>query len=403
MSVARRKLTKSFNAFFDSEKASGIALIFCTIVSLFAANFLLGESYLNFWHLKIGGMSIEHWINDGLMAIFFLLIGLELERELYKGELSNIRNAMLPIVAAAGGLATPALVHYLFNRGTATQAGIGIPMATDIAFALGVLALLGSRVPASLKVFVTALAVMDDLGAIVVIAVFYTAKLSTGYLFDAMLVFGFLFLLKKAKVMSLVPYLIGGVLLWYFMLKSGVHASIAGVLLAFTIPFTAKVDDKASPSYKVEHFLHKPVAFFILPVFALANTGILIGTDSINALGNLNELGIMAGLVLGKPVGIFVFCFVAVAFGICRVPSDLNWKHIFGAGMLGGIGFTMSIFITNLAFAGNGTTINSSKLAILFASMIAGVFGFAWLRYFGVPLSADDDLDMINFAVHDDK
>jgi Na+:H+ antiporter, NhaA family len=346
--VVKRKLTKSFKEFFDSEKSSGIALIICTIISLFIANFLLGERYLDFWHLKFGGISIEHWINDGLMAIFFLLIGLELERELYTGELSNIRNAMLPIIAAIGGLATPALFHYLFNRGTETQAGIGIPMATDIAFALGVLALIGSRIPASLKVFLTALAVMDDLGAIIVIAVFYTAKLSTGYLFGAMLVFGVLFLLKKAKVMSLIPYLLGGVFLWYFMLKSGVHASIAGVLLAFTIPFSAKVDDETSPSFKLEDFLHKPVAFIILPLFALANTGIIIGADSINALSNINELGIMSGLVIGKPVGIFVFCFVAVAFGICRLPLDLNWKHVLGAGMLGGIGFTMSIFITNL-------------------------------------------------------
>jgi NhaA family Na+:H+ antiporter len=402
MSIVKRKLTKSFNEFFDSEKSSGIALIICTIISLVVANFLLGERYLDFWHLKIGGMSIEHWINDGLMAIFFLLIGLELERELYKGELSNIRNAILPIIAAIGGLATPALFHYLFNSGTETQAGIGIPMATDIAFALGVLALVGSRIPASLKVFLTALAVMDDLGAIIVIAVFYTAKLSTGYLFDAMLVFGFLFLLKKAKVMSLIPYLIGGVFLWYFMLKSGVHASIAGVALAFTIPFTAKVDDETSPSYKLEHFLHKPVAFVILPLFALANTGIIIGTDSISALVNINELGIMSGLVIGKPLGIFVCCFVAVTLGICRLPLDLNWKHVIGAGFLGGIGFTMSIFITNLAFAGNAITINSSKLAILIASLVAGACGFVWLKIFGAPVETDDDLESMDFEEDDE-
>jgi Na+:H+ antiporter, NhaA family len=398
--VVKRKLTKSFKEFFDSEKSSGIALIICTIISLFIANFLLGERYLDFWHLKFGGISIEHWINDGLMAIFFLLIGLELERELYTGELSNI-NAMLPIIAAIGGLATPALFHYLFNRGTETQAGIGIPMATDIAFALGVLALIGSRIPASLKVFLTALAVMDDLGAIIVIAVFYTAKLSTGYLFGAMLVFGVLFLLKKAKVMSLIPYLLGGVFLWYFMLKSGVHASIAGVLLAFTIPFSAKVDDETSPSFKLEDFLHKPVAFIILPLFALANTGIIIGADSINALLNINELGIMSGLVIGKPVGIFLFCFVAVAFGICRLPLDLNWKHVVGAGMLGGIGFTMSIFITNLAFAGNAATINSSKLAILSASLVAGFVGFGWLKVFGAPVDADDDMETMDFEEDD--
>ena len=240
------------------------AASFCLSARLFRlllANVLVGEKYLDFWQKYVGGLSIEHWINDGLMAIFFLLIGLELKRELYKGELSNFKNAMLPIFAAAGGLATPALFHFLFNRGTETQAGIGIPMATDIAFALGVLALLGNRVPASLKIFLTALAVMDDLGAIVVIAVFYTAKISSGYLFAAMIVFGFLNFLNKAKVMSLVPYLIGGALMWFFMLQSGVHATIAGVLLAFTIPFTHIEDDETSPSYKVEHFLHKPVAF----------------------------------------------------------------------------------------------------------------------------------------------
>ncbi len=403
MGTVKRKLSKSFNEFFENEKASGIALIICTLISLLIANFILGERYLDFWLLKVGGMSIEHWINDGLMAIFFLLIGLELKRELYKGELSNFKNAMLPIIAAIGGLATPALFHYLFNKGTETQAGIGIPMATDIAFALGVLALVGSRIPASLKVFLTALAVMDDLGAIIVIAIFYTAKLSSGYLFGAMLVCGFLFLLKKAKVMSLVPYLIGGIFLWYFMLKSGVHASIAGVLLAFTIPFTAVADDETSPSYKLEDFLHKPVAFVILPLFALANTGIIVGTDSLGALANLNEIGIIAGLVIGKPIGIFIFSFASVSFGICRLPLDLNWKHVLGAGMLGGIGFTMSIFITNLAFTGNGQVINSSKLAILMASLVAGLLGFTWLKIFGAPLDTDDDMESMDFEDDDEE
>ena len=243
------------------------------------------------------------------MAVFFLLIGLELKRELYKGELSNFKNAMLPIFAAAGGLGTPALLHFLFNRGTETQAGLGIPMATDIAFALGVLALLGSRVPASLKIFLTALAVMDDLGAIIVIAVFYTAKISTGYLFAAIIVFGFLNFLNKAKVMSLVPYLIGGAVMWFLMLESGVHATIAGVLLAFTIPFTHVEDDENSPSYKLEHFLHKPVGFVILPIFAFANTGIIIGADWAQSLTTANSFGIIGGLVFGKPLGITIIEF----------------------------------------------------------------------------------------------
>lgn len=401
MSIVRKRLTKSFNEFFDSEKASGIVLIINTIISLAVANFLLGEQYLNFWHRYIGPLSIEHWINDGLMAVFFLLIGLELKRELYKGELSNFKNAMLPIIAAIGGLATPAFFHFVLNRGTATQAGIGIPMATDIAFALGVLALLGSRIPASLKVLLTALAVMDDLGAIIVIAVFYTAKLSTGYLFGAMVVFGFLIFLRKAKVFSLIPYIVGGILMWYLMWKSGVHATIAGVLLAFTIPFTEIEDDETSPSYKLEHFLHKPVAFFILPIFALANTGIIIGFDSITTLANINEMGIIGGLVVGKPVGIFIFSFVAVMLGICRLPLDLNWRHVFGAGLLGGIGFTMSIFITNLAFAGMSAEINGSKMAILFASLVAGILGFAWLRIFGAPLLTDEDMDTMDYEVDD--
>ena len=401
MSIVSRKLTKSYQEFFDSEKASGIVLITCTIVSLLLANVLIGEKYLNFWHSYAAGLSVEHWINDGLMAIFFLLIGLELKRELYKGELSNFKNALLPIFAAIGGLGFPALIHFLLNRETATQAGIGIPMATDIAFALGVLALLGSRVPASLKIFLTALAVMDDLGAIIVIAVFYTAKLSTGYLFAAMIVFGLLSLLNKAKIMSLIPYLIGGAVMWFFMLESGIHATIAGVLLAFTIPFTPIADDEKSPSYKLEHFLHKPVAFGILPIFALANTGIIIGADWMSSLVSPNSLGVICGLVLGKPVGIFAVSFIAVSVGICRLPLDLSWSHILGAGFLGGIGFTMSIFITNLAFADSANIINSSKMAILLASLIAGIIGFIWLKIYGQP-KYDGDPDAIDFDEDED-
>lgn len=393
MKIKKVRLTKTFQEFFDGEKSSGIILIVCTLLSLLITNSAFGAKYLDFWHIYIAGLSIEHWVNDGLMAIFFLFIGLELERELYKGELSDFKNALLPIFAAIGGLGIPALIHYIFNNGTPTQAGIGIPMATDIAFALGVLALLGSRVPASLKIFLTALAVMDDLGAIIVIAVFYTAKLSTSYLFGAMVVFGILILLNKAKVMSLIPYLLGGVLMWFFMLKSGIHATIAGVLLAFTIPFTPIQDDVTSPSYKLEHFLHKPVAFLILPIFALANTGIIIGADWASSLTTANSLGVIAGLAVGKPLGITLLCFIAVSIGICKLPLDLNWKHVFGAGLLGGIGFTMSIFITNLAFAGQPEVINASKMAILLASLTAGTIGFLWLKLLGQPEGIDDDMD----------
>jgi NhaA family Na+:H+ antiporter len=398
MGVVQRKLTKTFKQFFDDQKSSGIVLIVCTIVSLIITNSAIGENYLSIWGFYVAGLSVEHWINDGLMAIFFLLIGLELERELYKGELSNFKNALLPIFAAVGGLGVPALIHYSFNAGTATQAGIGIPMATDIAFALGVLAILGSRVPASLKVFVVAYAIIDDLCAIIIIALFYTAKVSVLYLIGALAVWALLLVCNRFfKVMSLVPYLIGGALMWFLMLKSGVHATIAGVLLAFAIPFTPVVDDETSPSYRLEHFLHKPVAFLILPVFALCNTGIVIGADALQTLANPNELGIMGGLILGKPLGITLLSFAAVAFGISRLPLDLSWRHIFGAGLLGGIGFTMSIFITNLAFVGNAAEINASKMAILLASLTSGTIGFLWLKLLGKPTGHDTDADTMDY------
>ena len=397
MSAASRKLSQTFKNFFDSEKSGGLLLLVCTAVSLLITNSPLGASYLDLWHARVAGLSVEHWVNDALMAVFFLLIGLELERELYVGELSDFRNALLPIVAAAGGIALPALIHFSMNYGTPAQAGLGIPMATDIAFALGVLALLGSRVPASLKVFLTALAVMDDLGAIIVIAVFYTAKLSLAYLLGALAVFGLLAALNRLRVMSLIPYLLGGALMWFLMLKSGVHATIAGVLLSFAIPFTGKAEDERSPSHRLEHVLHKPVAFVILPVFALANTGIILGAGSLQMLTGGNSLGIIAGLLIGKPLGITLLSFVAVTAGVCRLPLDLNWRHVFGAGLLGGIGFTMSIFITNLAFAGDAFEVNASKTAILLASLTAGTAGFLWLKLLGRPVRGDDDMDTMDF------
>ncbi|MFN0041226.1 MAG: Na+/H+ antiporter NhaA [Burkholderiales bacterium] len=384
MSVDPRTLTSTFEQFFNSEKSSGILLIGCTILSLLLANSPLATEYAGVWRMVVGGLSLEHWINDALMAIFFLLIGLELERELYSGELADVRNAMLPMFAAIGGVAAPALIHFSLNAGTPTQAGIGIPMATDIAFALGVLALLGSRVPASLRVFVVAFAIIDDLIAIVVIAVFYSTQLSIGYLVAALTVWGLLCALNRYfRVMSLTPYLLGGALMWFLMLKSGVHATIAGVMLAFAIPFSAKADDEASPSHRLEHFLHKPVAFVILPIFALANTAIPISANWMQNLTEANSLGIVAGLIFGKPLGVTLLCFVAVASGLCRLPADLGWRHVFGAGLLGGIGFTMSIFITNLAFSGDAENVNASKMAILLASLIAGAIGFLWLRFQG--------------------
>ena len=372
------KLTRLFNDFFESEKAGGLILVFVTVSSLVLANSALQTDYINFWHFNLGGHSIVHWINDGLMTIFFLLIGLELEREIYHGELSDIKNASLPIFGAIGGMLVPAGLFLLLNFGTDTQAGAGIPMATDIAFAIGILSLLGNRVPTSLKIFLIALAIMDDLGAIIVIAIFYTTSIAFVNFFIALGVFGFLLILNRQKVHNLIPYLIGGVVMWYFMLHSGVHATITGVLLAFAIPFGN--GGEKSPSYILQYFLHKPVAFFILPLFAVANTCISFGDSWQSSLGQTNSLGIMVGLVIGKPLGIWLFSFIGVGLGLCALPTDLKWKNIIGAGFLGGIGFTMSIFITLLAFE-NADIVNNSKIAILIASLIAAAFGFFWLRF----------------------
>lgn len=384
MPFSQHPLSNTFKAFVESEKSSGALLVFCTAVSLLLANSTFGPSYTAFWHISAGGLSLEHWINDALMAVFFLFIGLELERELYSGELSNLRRALLPMFAAIGGSVVPALIHFSLNAGQPGQAGFGIPMATDIAFALGALALLGNAIPASLKVFVVAFAVFDDLIAILIIATFYTEQLSVVFLMAALAVFCLLLCLNRLfRVMSMVPYLLGGALMWFLMLKSGVHATIAGVILAFAIPFSHKAEDVASPSHRLENFLHKPVAFIILPIFALANTAIVFGGDWMQGLSSPNSHGIIAGLIIGKPLGIVAFCFLGVASGVCHLPKDLGWQQVIGAGFLGGIGFTMSIFITNLAFAGNIHTIDASKLAVLLASLCAGVFGFLWLRFVG--------------------
>lgn len=372
------KLSQLFKDFFESEKLSGLVLILCTIISLGLANSAFGESYHHFWLTEFAGQSIEYWINDGLMTIFFLLIGLELEREIYQGELSNVKDALLPIFAAIGGMFVPAAIFLFFNFGTATQSGAGIPMATDIAFALGILSLLGNRVPTSLKIFLTALAVIDDLGAILIIAIFYTKTLLWTNLFIAIGMFVSLYVLGKYfKVKNLIPYLIGGVIMWYFMLNSGVHATITGVLLAFAIPF-GNGGDK-STSYILQHFLHKPVAFIILPIFALANTAIVMSGSISEILTENYSLGIALGLIIGKPLGIFLITFIAVKFGLCKLPGDLNWKSVLGVGFLGGIGFTMSIFITLLAFD-NETVINNAKFIILLSSLVAGVLGFVFLK-----------------------
>lgn len=369
---------KLLKEFLNSEKSGGIVLILCTILSLLIANSIFGGSYHDFWQTNLAGHSIEHWVNDGLMTIFFLLIGLELEREIYTGELSNFKDALLPIFAAIGGMLVPAGLYMIFNFGTPTQSGAGIPMATDIAFALGILSLLGNRVPTSLKIFLTALAVIDDLGAILIIAIFYTQDLLVSNLLIALGIFGGLLLLNKIGVRRLWPYLIGGVVMWYFMLNSGVHATITGVLLAFAIPFGK--GEESSASYQLQHFLHKPVAFIILPIFALANTAIVMNAEFSELITEPYSIGILLGLVFGKPIGIFLLSLLSVKVGWCKLPSDLNWSNVFSVGILAGIGFTMSIFITLLAF-NDEVIISNTKLIILCSSLIAAILGFFILRF----------------------
>lgn len=382
----KTKITRLLKDFLESEKTGGIILLVCTVISLLIANSSSGSSYIEFWHqyadLSFGPValnySIEHWVNDGLMTIFFLLVGLEIERELYIGELKDLKVSSLPIAAAIGGMLVPAAIHFLFNNGTATQAGFGIPMATDIAFALGMLALLGNRVPFSLKIFLTALAIIDDIGAIIVIAIFYNDGISWIYLLSAMAILGGLFILGRLKVYNLLFYIIPGIIIWYCMLKSGIHATITGVLLAFAIPFGKP--GKESPSYRLQHFLHKPVAFIILPIFAFANTGLILSTGWQNELTTNNSLGIIFGLLVGKPIGILLFSFLLVKIKWGSLPPGIEWKHLFGAGILAGIGFTMSIFIANLAFK-DSTTIQFSKVAVLIGSVLSCIIGLLWLSF----------------------
>ncbi|HEX6915144.1 MAG TPA: Na+/H+ antiporter NhaA [Chitinophagaceae bacterium] len=373
----RSGLTKLFSDFVDSEKSGGLVLIGCTVISLVLANSSLGHNYHDFWSTVVGGHTVEQWVNDGLMTIFFLLIGLELEREVYIGELSNLREALLPLFAALGGMLVPAAIYLLFNYGTATQSGSGVPMATDIAFALGVLSLLGKRVPSSLKVFLAALAVIDDLGAIIIIAIFYTGDIQFTNLFISLGIFALLLVLNRLRVRNLIPYLVAGSVMWYFMMNSGVHATISGVLLAFAIPFGN--GDSKSTSYILQNFLHKPVAFIILPVFALANTAILLSNDFIGTLTEDYSLGVALGLIAGKPAGIFLFSLAAVKAGFCRLPGELSWRTIAAVGFLGGIGFTMSIFITLLAFD-DADIIRNVKLVILLSSLVAGLIGYTALK-----------------------
>lgn len=380
----KTRVTNLFKEFFESEQASGILLLLSAIAAMLLANSVLGTKLVDFWHIQLGwdfgAVYLRHtlleWVNDGLMAVFFLLIGLEIERELYVGELAGLKNASLPVFAAIGGVITPALIHYALNRGTATQAGFGIPMATDIAFALGVLVLLGNKVPLPLKVFLVALAIMDDLIAILIIALFYTSDLAFNYLALALGIFAVLLLLNHWKLRWLPAYLLLGLVMWYAITQSGIHAAIAGVLLAFAIPFTD--GSETSPSSRLQHALHKPVAFGIMPIFALANTGILLLGNSLVSFLTPNTIGIFVGLLLGKPLGITLFSLLAVKTGLAKFPTGVSVRQLIGAGFLGGIGFTMSIFITLLAF-GETAFAQNSKIAILLGSFVSGSVGYVLL------------------------
>ncbi len=372
------KITRLFGAFFESEKAAGFTLLGVTMVSLFLANSAFSEKYTALWNYNMGGHTVVEWINDGLMTIFFLMIGLELEREIYVGELSNLRNASLPFFGALGGMLMPAGIYVFFNYGLETMGGSGIPTATDIAFAVAILSMLGNKVPLSLKVFLVALAIVDDLAAIIVISVFYTSNLSFLYLFFALGVFAILLVLNRLRIYNILPYLLGGLLMWFFMLNSGVHATISGVLLAFAIPF--KNGNEDSPSEKLLHFLHKPVAFFVLPLFAIANSGFTVEGDLTANLLKPYSLGIMLGLFVGKPLGIFLFAWLGEKMKLCSLPEDLKWVNIIAVGFLGGIGFTMAIFISLLAFQ-DYSVINGSKIAVLTASIFSGIVGYLFLLF----------------------
>jgi NhaA family Na+:H+ antiporter len=371
------QMTPLFLEFFKTEKASGIILLVCTTVSLMLANSGIADSYIAFWQSQLFGQPLSYWINDGLMTIFFLLVGLEIEREIYAGELSQPRKAILPIMAALGGMAIPALIHFTFNAGTQTQAGMGIPMATDIAFALGVLSLLGKRVPIALKVFLTALAIIDDLGAIILIAFFYTGGISLLNSAVAFSIIAALLVCNRKGIHNPLIYLAGGIPLWYFTHEAGFHATISGVFLAFLLPFAK--GEKTSPSARVQHSLHYIVAFAVLPLFAAANTALPIREGWHEALASPNSMGIIGGLVAGKFIGISLFSWLSVRSGLCALPEGVLWKQIFAVALLAGIGFTMSMFITLLAFQ-DVALIDQSKIAILMASVLARTVGFVSLR-----------------------
>lgn len=428
---AFKKVSTPFEEFLHAQTTTGLILIVMTIIALVLANTSLYETYAHFFHINIDfnvgswalSHSLHHWINDGLMAIFFFLIGLEIKREITAGELSNLKVAILPILAAIGGMVFPALIYTSLNYGTVGSAGWGIPMATDIAFAISALVLLGKRVPTALVTFLVALAIVDDLGAVIVIALFYTDTINLMSLGLAGLMFAVMLTFNRFGIHMLLPYFIVGLSMWFFMLESGVHATIAGVLAALAIPSTPKrvpstltkkakklldeyeqypvnenyqiheeqkrilseikhkIYEVETPAARLEHNLHLPVALIIIPIFALANAGIKIDFSSIGTtIVEPVSLGIILGLIFGKVIGIFGVSYVAVKLKIAQLPKDSSMSQVFGVAFLGGIGFTMSIFVADLAFVNNPELILQAKIGILSASLFSALFGYLWLR-----------------------
>ncbi|MDR1555311.1 MAG: Na+/H+ antiporter NhaA [Campylobacteraceae bacterium] len=377
------KVLNVIKEFISMESFGGVLLLFTTILALIVANIeSIAPVYHSFWESRFGfvfkefsaALSMQAWVNDVLMAIFFLSIGLEIKKEMLIGNLASIKKAAFPIIAAFGGMIVPIYIYLGINFAGEYTHGFGIPMATDIAFALGIILLLGKRVPVELKIFLVTLAVVDDLGAIVVIALFYSGGIELPYLLSAIFVFLALSLLNKFGVKNVIVYIIGGVFLWYFVHHSGIHATIAGVLLAFTVPLKTDIISR-SPLVKLEHVLNPFSAYFIMPLFAFANAGVTIGGEFV--INNIT-IGIFLGLVIGKPLGIFLFTFLSEKFGIAKKHENLSWLHILGAGFLGGIGFTMSIFIATLTFS--GSLLAEAKITIMVSSLIATIIGVLFFK-----------------------
>ena len=377
-------ISKPFKWFFKLEAASGLVLLFAAIIALVVSNSNLSDLYFSTLnkYLFIGindfglKLSIIHWINDGLMAIFFFFVTLEIKREFLQGELSNMKQALLPIIAAVGGMLIPALFYIFINWGDSeTLNGWAIPSATDIAFSLGVLSLLGKRVPLSLKVFLTALAIIDDLGAILIIAIFYSGDLNIKYLILMAMAFIILLIINKFNIKKFLPYLVIGIFLWDFTHNSGIHATIAGVLLAMTIPHRKKEKDY-SLLIKIEHAISPYVAFGIMPLFAFANAGVSLEGLSFSSLLNKVPLGILMGLFIGKQLGVFVFSYVSIKLKIAQMPNNSNWFNFYGVGILTGIGFTMSLFVGNLAFVENAQYMDGVKIGVLTGSLLSTLAGY---------------------------